>query len=66
MERYQLLDAWLGVTLKDNPEVLRTKNAHTFYYNLYTIWVSDVQKALKSSLSELGGDHKNPFGQEGK
>ena len=66
MERYQLLDAWLGVTLKDNPEVLNTKNIHTFYYNLYTIWLSDVQKALKSSLSEMGGDNKNPLDQEGK
>ena len=53
MERYQLLDAWLGIVLKDNPEILNTKDVHAFYYNLYTIWLSDVQKALKSSLSEL-------------
>jgi hypothetical protein len=61
MERHNLLYPWIVKTLKEKPQILKNKEAAYFYSDLYEIWLSDVQQALKDALSDLSEQSETPI-----
>jgi hypothetical protein len=53
-QNYQLLSNWLYKTLADNPEFLtKVKEPKELYFNLYVIWLNDVQLAMKEMAKDV-------------
>lgn len=50
----RLLENWLVTVLAENPDIIReSKRAVEIYSCLYEVWVSDIQRAMKSFALEV-------------